>query len=387
MKTFLSLEERPTVQVDALPDKAPGKKSAESARKAAMLSVIPGLGQLHNGETGKGILFLAVALLNTGLLLGIAFNGAALKVVSRLAGLFHLQPNWALTRPLDMGQLGSPFSLIYLGLIVSFAVYAARDAYDHALIRLQGRSYPRFYLGLPEAASGSYLGHFSVMAAFFLTILFVVIPQPPKEQVTEIELVREDPPPKPPEPEKPKPEVKQPEPPRPRENPPEKAPPKPAAPKPTPVAVAVPTDEPSPLTTDQSAPVPEPTPAPAPAAAAGSPGGSGTGAPAGDSDEVDFGPYMSELQRRIKKQWFPPKGNESKRVTVRFKVRKNGEVASVKLVQSSGLSIADDAAVAAVENASPFGQLPSGSPDEVEIKFTFDYNIFSAGRRGAVQEL
>ena len=96
---------------------------------------------------------------------------------------------------------------------------------------------------------------------------------------------------------------------------------------------------------------------------------------------------MSELQRRIKKQWFPPKGNESKRVTVRFKVQKNGDVASVKLEQSSGLSICDDAAVAAVENAAPFAPLPTGAPEEVEIKFTFDYNIFSAGRRGAVQQL
>ncbi len=350
------------------------------------MSVIPGLGQLYNGETGKGILFLSVALSNGFALLSLACNNFALKLICPVAALFHMQPNWAAAKPLDPGQLGSPFYLIYLGLILSFAAFAARDAYDHALVRLRGRSYPRFFLGLPEAASGSYLVHFAVMASFLVMILFVVTPQPPKEQITDIQLVREDPPPKPPEPEKPKPELKHTEPVKPQESPPEKVPPAPTPPKPTPVAVAVPVDAPSPLTTDQSAPVPEATPAPPPASA-GSPGGSGGGSASGDTDEVDFGPYMSELQRRIKKQWFPPKGNESKRVTVRFKVHKNGDVASVKLEQSSGLSICDDAAVAAVENAAPFAPLPTGAPEEVEIKFTFDYNIFSAGRRGAVQQL
>lgn len=35
--------------------------------------------------------------------------------------------------------------------------------------------------------------------------------------------------------------------------------------------------------------------------------------------EPDFGPYMRELQRRIKMNWDPPKGNESKRVVLQFK--------------------------------------------------------------------
>ena len=46
----------------------------------------------------------------------------------------------------------------------------------------------------------------------------------------------------------------------------------------------------------------------------GNPGGGG-GAPGIDAlREPDFGPYMRELQRRIKLNWDPPKGNESKRV-------------------------------------------------------------------------
>ena len=47
--------------------------------------------------------------------------------------------------------------------------------------------------------------------------------------------------------------------------------------------------------------------------------------------DVDFGPYMADLQRRIKRAWFPPKGNESKRVVVLFKVHKQGELSNLRL--------------------------------------------------------
>ncbi|MCD7779598.1 MAG: hypothetical protein LUH05_02870, partial [Candidatus Gastranaerophilales bacterium] len=52
----------------------------------------------------------------------------------------------------------------------------------------------------------------------------------------------------------------------------------------------------------------------------GNPGpGNPKGAPGIDAiKEPDFGPYMKELQRRIKMNWDPPKGNESKRVILLF---------------------------------------------------------------------
>ncbi len=54
--------------------------------------------------------------------------------------------------------------------------------------------------------------------------------------------------------------------------------------------------------------------------------------------DVDFGPYMADLQRRIKRAWFPPKGNESKRVVVIFKVHRGGELSNLRLDHSSGCS-------------------------------------------------
>lgn len=101
--------------------------------------------------------------------------------------------------------------------------------------------------------------------------------------------------------------------------------------------------------------------------------------------DVDFGPYMADLQRRIKKHWFPPKGNESKRVMVVFKVHSGGELSGLHLERSSGVALADNAALKAVEDAAPFRPLPDGAPDTVDIQFTFDYNVFNGGGKGSMR--
>lgn len=111
----------------------------------------------------------------------------------------------------------------------------------------------------------------------------------------------------------------------------------------------------------------------------GNPGG-GRGAPGIDSlREPDFGPYMRELQRRIKMNWDPPKGNESKRVVLLFKIAKDGRLLSLRVFKSSGLPGADKAAMNAVELTAPFRPLPAEYKNSsIDIQFTFDYNVFGA---------
>lgn len=113
----------------------------------------------------------------------------------------------------------------------------------------------------------------------------------------------------------------------------------------------------------------------------GNPGGGG-GAPGIDAlREPDFGPYMRELQRRIKMNWDPPKGNESKRVVLLFKIAKDGRLLSCSVNKSSGLPSADQAALKAVELTAPFRPLPSEFKGQsIDIQFTFDYNVFNATR-------
>ena len=111
----------------------------------------------------------------------------------------------------------------------------------------------------------------------------------------------------------------------------------------------------------------------------GNPGpGNPNGAPGIDAiKEPDFGPYMKELQRRIKMNWDPPKGNESKRVILLFKIAKDGRLLNIKVHRSSGLPAADNAALNAVKLTAPFRPLPPEFKGQsVDIQFTFDYNVF-----------
>ncbi len=111
----------------------------------------------------------------------------------------------------------------------------------------------------------------------------------------------------------------------------------------------------------------------------GNPGpGNPNGAPGIDAiKEPDFGPYMKELQRRIKMNWDPPKGNESKRVVLLFSIARDGRLLNVKIHRSSGLEAADRAAIDAVKLTAPFRPLPPDfKGNSVDIQFTFDYNVF-----------
>lgn len=106
--------------------------------------------------------------------------------------------------------------------------------------------------------------------------------------------------------------------------------------------------------------------------------GNPKGAPGIDAiKEPDFGPYMKELQRRIKMNWDPPKGNESKRVVLLFSIARDGRLLNVSVSKSSGLQTADKAALDAVKLTAPFRPLPPDfKGDKVDIQFTFDYNVF-----------
>ena len=111
----------------------------------------------------------------------------------------------------------------------------------------------------------------------------------------------------------------------------------------------------------------------------GNPGpGNPNGRPGIDAiKEPDFGPYMRELTRRIKMNWDPPKGNESKRVVLLFKIAKDGRLLSCSVFKSSGLPGADKAAINAVQATAPFRPLPAEFRGQsIDIQFTFDYNVF-----------
>ena len=93
--------------------------------------------------------------------------------------------------------------------------------------------------------------------------------------------------------------------------------------------------------------------------------------------DVDFGPYMAELQRRVKRNWIPPEQGNSRRSVLRFSISRNGEISNLRVGKSSGNPDSDAAAMDAVRRAAPFRTLPAGYKGRtIDIQFTFDINVF-----------
>jgi TonB family protein len=87
---------------------------------------------------------------------------------------------------------------------------------------------------------------------------------------------------------------------------------------------------------------------------------------------IDYGPYMTKLQSRIKQNWVAPKDEYSSLIVARFNVAKDGAVSDITLDEKTGVAKVDDAAIEAVKKTAPFDPLPAGSIAPVTIQFTFD---------------
>lgn len=541
---------------------------------AALLSIIPGLGQLYIGDRRKGILFLDVTGINVVLLGLMLCSKQIIEGLQKFGSELHFALNVDFMGALAHAHLGTPASFLLLALMGTFALYAARDAYDQAAGLRRRLLYRDHFFELSEATSGSYLMHFALMGACAVLALFFLTPPPKFIQTTQIFLDLE--PTKAQRPEKetdnvaahqsvksgrkdptrpavavkpsgeaepqlsapkksalPEEDSKQSS----RQSTGDSAPPRPspmplklasALPQPKPLsALDLPTIPKSmmpdsklpramqlaqlptlPMPTVSRAsldalvlqastlrssvplmPLPhlatqragasfataavDPLTLPAPVAFSRPTGGaplaslgpkmvnniSGTAAapspmevrrplgqtgnsslapgealtvtrgngthesdvhtpqriaansasgagsffatqPRGaavspqnalpnpdvdsaagpvsfDATRAEFGPYMADLQRRIRKHWFPPQNYESRRVVVCFTVAKNGEMTDLQMVNGSGHPPADAAALNAIRNASPLKELPSHAPESVDIEFTFDYTVFS----------
>ena len=108
--------------------------------------------------------------------------------------------------------------------------------------------------------------------------------------------------------------------------------------------------------------------------------GNPNGAPGIDAlRQPNWGPYMKNLEQRIKRNWTPPKGDSSKRVVITFTIGRDGRLLSAKVTKSSGVPLADRAAMSAIELTAPFAPLPPEfRGTSVPIEFTFDYNVINS---------
>ncbi|HEY9686371.1 MAG TPA: TonB family protein [Coleofasciculaceae cyanobacterium] len=97
------------------------------------------------------------------------------------------------------------------------------------------------------------------------------------------------------------------------------------------------------------------------------------------AQDIDFGPFMADLERRIKRNWMPPRGSESRRVKLLFYLARDGRVLKVETSKPSGDEEADRAAIAAVQSSAPFMAFPPQVQEDVlPVEFTFDYNVLNS---------
>lgn len=112
----------------------------------------------------------------------------------------------------------------------------------------------------------------------------------------------------------------------------------------------------------------------------GSPGGGGGRAGIDAVAEPDFGPYIAELQRRIRRNWSPPVEDRSKHVVAYFVIGRDGRLLELRIDRSSGSTAADNAALAAVRASAPFRQLPPNfRGSSIPVQFIFDYETTGHG--------
>jgi len=96
----------------------------------------------------------------------------------------------------------------------------------------------------------------------------------------------------------------------------------------------------------------------------------------------DWVSYMANVENEVKKNWNPPKEDIPRRVVAFFKIDREGNLAYIRVVESSGSRLVDNAALAAVKS-SVFHPLPLECKNSsVDIEFTFDYNVI--GKQGYV---
>jgi TonB family protein len=101
-----------------------------------------------------------------------------------------------------------------------------------------------------------------------------------------------------------------------------------------------------------------------------------------DTNGLDLRPYLAQLLRQIKAIWYenipeaarPPIRKKGK-VSIEFRVMKDGKIEDMKYVETSGDAPLDRAAYESIIASNPLSPLPSGFPCEyVALRFHFYYN-------------
>ena len=95
--------------------------------------------------------------------------------------------------------------------------------------------------------------------------------------------------------------------------------------------------------------------------------------------EFPFPGYLTNIVRQITLNWTPRRTSAALVTEVKFMIRRDGSVAGIEVVRSSGDAFYNADAMGAIEAVGAnrgFGALPAGWSDDVlVVYFTFDYAL------------
>jgi TonB family protein len=103
-----------------------------------------------------------------------------------------------------------------------------------------------------------------------------------------------------------------------------------------------------------------------------------------DTKGVDFGPYLKRVLEQVRENWYHliPESAEMKKgkLAIEFKIAKEGNVAEMRLVASSGCTALDRPAWGSIAGSNPFPPLPSEfTGPYLALRLRFSYNPDSSG--------
>jgi TonB family protein len=92
--------------------------------------------------------------------------------------------------------------------------------------------------------------------------------------------------------------------------------------------------------------------------------------------EVDLGPYLSNLRRRVQERWNPHTPDQRRQAVIGFTINRSGQISNMRVLQTSGNLQTDTETILAIQRAAPFGALPEQFPyNQLEIEFTFNIYV------------
>jgi len=93
--------------------------------------------------------------------------------------------------------------------------------------------------------------------------------------------------------------------------------------------------------------------------------------------DVNLGPYLDAVWQQVVQHWSRQVSNSLKQTIISFSISRNGQVTNLQILQSSGSTLKDQAALRAVQQAEPFAPLPENYPFEL-YKIRFKFNVHGA---------